>query len=227
MSERASDEWFPLDPEEHEAQVHAVLSLLGGDSARVLDLGAGGGRLAGPLVSAGHRVLAVDRDRDALRACAALGAETREADLLDDQAALGFADGEADAALLLGGTLMEFVDPLAALRLLRRVRAAVRPGGWVVLDGGLLDVWEDVAEGAWVTGVSEDGAWQLIWVPGDTVVALRRGDAVDPDDWDLREEDRLLRLWSMGDLALLAEASGWGAPEMVDFRTLVRLERPA
>ena len=87
-------------------------------------------------------------------------------------------------------------------------------------------MWDDVAEGAWVTGVSEDGSWQMIWASGDAVIALRRDDRVDPDDWEIREDDRLLRLWSAGELALLAEASGWGTPESVDFRTLLRLERP-
>jgi len=223
---RDADDWFPLSDDEHAAQAHAVLSLLGESGKNVIDLGAGGGRLAGPMIERGHSVLAIDRDPEALLACAALGAQTRAVDLLDDAADLSFAGG-ADAALLLGGTLMEIVDPLAALRLLRRVREVVRPGGWLAIDGGLLDVWDDVSEGAWVTGVSEDGAWQMIWAPGDSVVALRRGERVDPEDWEIGENDRLLRLWSAGDLALLAEASGWGAPESVDFRTLLRLERPA
>lgn len=225
MSPRESDEWFPLEPEEHEAQAHAVLSLLGPTPRRVIDLGAGGGRLAGPLVEAGHRVLAIDHDPEAIAACRRLGAETRRADLRSPEFAPGFDDGPADAAILLGGTLMEFVDPLEAASLLRRVRAHVRPGGWLAIDGSLTEVWDDVGEGSWATGVSEDGAWQLIWAAGDAVVALRRGDRVDPDDWEIGPEDRLLRLWSRGALALLAEASGWGQPEPVDFRTLLRLER--
>jgi SAM-dependent methyltransferase len=228
VSGRESDEWFPLEPEEHEAQVHAVLSLLGPAPKRVIDLGAGGGRLAGPLVRAGHEVLAIDSDPDAIAECERLGACARRADLRDPEASLGFGDGAtADAAILLGGTLMEFVDPLEAVALLRRMRAVVRPAGWLAVDGSLVEVWDDVGEGAWATGVSEDGRWQMIWAPGDSVVALRREGRVDPDDWEIREDDRLLRLWSRGDLALLAEASGWGAPEPVDFRTLLRLERPA
>ena len=224
---READDWFPLSHDEHEAQLHAVLSLLGGGRSSVIDLGAGDGRVALPLLEHGHAVLAVDRDPDALKACADKGAHTRAADLLDPDADLSFPDGPADAAILLGGTLMEIVSPLDALDLLKRLRQHVRPGGWLALDGGLLDVWDDVAEGSWVTGVSEDGEWQMIWAPGDSVIALRRGDQVDPDDWDIREDDRTLRLWSAGDLMLLAEASGWGTPETVDFRTLLRLERPA
>ncbi len=50
----------------------------------VIDLGAGGGRLAGPMIERGHSVLAIDRDPEALLACAALGAQTRAGDLLDD-----------------------------------------------------------------------------------------------------------------------------------------------
>ncbi len=222
---RETDDWFPLDEDEHAAQADAVLSLLGAPGKRVIDLGAGGGRLVKPLIERGHSVLAVDSDPAALEACAALGAETRRLDLLDEDIDLGFEDGLADAALLLGGTLMEVVDTRAALALFSRVRKAVRPGGWLAVDGSLLEVWDDVAEGGWVSGVSEDGAWQMIWAPGDAVIALRRGERVDPDDWEIGESDRLLRLWSAGALALLAEASGWGAPEPVDFRTLLRFER--
>lgn len=221
------DDWFPLDQDEHDAQVHAVLALLGGEGKRVLDLGAGGGRLARPLVEHGHSVLCIDRDEAALAACAAAGAQTRRADLLDPDADLSFPDAPADAALLLGGTLMEITDTVEALRVFQRVRVSVRPGGWLALDGSLLEVWDDVAEGRWVSGVSEDGAWQMIWAEGDAVIALRRGDGVDPDEWEIREEDRTLRLWSRGALALLCESAGWGAPETVDFRTLLRIERLA
>jgi len=228
MTVRDADEWFPLEPDEHEAQVHATLSLLGPAPKRVIDLGAGGGRLVAPLVEAGHEVLAIDADPEAVRECERLGARARRADLRDPEAPIGFGDGKpADAAILLGGTLMEFVDPLEAVALLRRAREVVRPAGWMAVDGSLVEVWDDVADGAWATGVSEDGRWQLIWAPGDSVVALRRDGRVDPEDWEIRDDDRLLRLWSRGDLALLAEASGWGAPEPVDFRTLLRLERPA
>lgn len=221
-----NDDWFPLEPEEHRSQVHAVLSLLGPTPRRVIDVGAGGGRLAGPLVEAGHTVLALDRDDRAVRACEALGATGRLVDVSQLDAAVAFEDGPADAAVMLGGTLMELVDPLAALALFRALRGAVAPGGWLAVDGSLTEVWDDVAEGAWVTGVSEDGLWQMIWAPGDAVLALRRGDEVDPEDWEIGPGDRLVRLWSLGALRLLASAAGWGAPEPVDFRTLLRFERP-
>ncbi len=220
-----NDDWFPLEREEHEQQVSAVLSLLGEAGKRVIDIGAGGGRVAGALVERGHRVLAIDCDARAVEACAGVGAEARCVDVLDGEAALGFEDGDADAALLLGGTLAEIVDPRAGARAFFVVREVVKPGGWLALDGGMLEVWDDIAEGGWVTGVSEDGEWQLIWAPGDNVVAMRRGEAVDAEDWEIGEGDRLLRLWSAGELALLAEASGWGMAEMVDYRVLLRLER--
>ena len=52
--------------------------------ARVLDLAAGGGRHARLFASRGARVLAVDRDAEALRSLAAVeGVETRVADLED------------------------------------------------------------------------------------------------------------------------------------------------
>ena len=218
------DDWSPLDEAESAVQIESLLDLCARRGwTRVLDLGCGSGRIALPLAEAGIRVLAIDEDAAALRvledAAQELGVAERiecvRADFLDDAATLRFADGEcADAAAFLGNTLLEIHEVERAVELFTRARSALAEGGAIVVDHFVGDIWADVAEGAWQEGVSEDGAWQMVWSIGDEVVALRRGEAVDPDDWEVRERDRRFRLWSLGSVRLLAMASGWGGPEV-------------
>ena len=108
---------------------------------------------------------------------------------------------------------MHFHDVEAAAALMRRLREALDGPGWFAIDNFVVDVWRDVAEGNWQEGVSDDAGWQMVWASGDEAVALRRGDAVDPEDWTFRERDSALRLWSLGSLRLLALSSGWRGPD--------------
>jgi len=226
------DDWFPLEQDEHDRQLAATLALLAllrdresGAPVRVTDLGAGSGRIAKPLGQAGHDVLAIDSDPGALALCAAEGVRTCEADFLDLEADLAHPGGPIDAALCLGHTFMLLVDPASAVALLRRLRAQMKPGAPLAIDAFPRPLWADVADGAWATGVSEDGQWQLIWAPtGDNVLALRHGEGVDPDDYSIRPTDTLLRLWSMGELALLAAATGFAPPREDPSGSLVLLE---
>lgn len=224
------DDWSPLDPADHARQIDALLARLGALSrpALVIDLGAGGGRVAGPLADAGHRVLAIDDDPAALDACAVAGARTRRADLLDPAAPLDHPDGPADAVLCLGNTLALVHDVERAVTLLGRAARATGPGGWFAIDA-LAPTWEDVASGAWREGCSEAGDLQLVWAASDAVIVLRplAADADPADaDWTVRPDDRPLRLWSMGALRLLAIASGWGAPREIAAEHLTVFDRP-
>lgn len=210
---RHDDDWFPLPPEEHDRQMQAltrVLAPLAG--APLIDLGAGAGRAAIPLARMGARVLAVDNDDAALAACDAAGVPSRRADLLDPGLDLS-SGGPFRAALCLGHTLLMVHRPADAARLLRAVRRVLAPGGMFITDNFPAPVWAEVARGNWQEGVSQDGSMQMLWAPGDNVIALRRGDEVRRRDRTIRSDDRLLRLWSLGELALLAEASGFTGPE--------------
>lgn len=219
-----TDDWFPLEPEEHERQLAGLLRRLGQPAKRVMDIGAGSGRIALPLADAGHLVLAVDRDPCAVEACGGRGPRltARLGDALAPAAdlTLPFESGPGracgyDAALCLGNTFALFHEPHAAVGLMRRLRGVVRPqseGGFFAIDDMCGALWREVAEGNWQNGVSEDGRMQLVWGEADNVLAIRHGGSVDPECWRVREPDRPVRLWSMGDLALLCEASGWNPP---------------
>lgn len=213
--EPATSDWLPLDPEDHAAQLAAVFLLAQGPprAARILDIGAGTGRVAHPLAQRGHQVVALDNNDAAMEHLAGENITPVLGDALSpalDLASLGPFDG----ALCLGHTFMLFHDVAQALHLMRRVRSALRPsgGGWFAIDNFAEQVWRDIADGDWQTGLSEDDQWQFIWSGNDNTAVIRHGDQVRPHDWDIGPDDRLLRLWTPGELALLAASAGFGPP---------------
>lgn len=214
MDAEMTSEWMPLEAEDHAAQLAAVFLLAqeSGRGSRLLDIGAGTGRVAHPLAQRGHHVVALDNHSGALERLGHAQVTPVFADALDpalDLRALGPFDG----ALCLGHTFMLFHDVLAALGMLRRVRAALNPGGWFAIDYFAAQVWRDVADGDWQTGLSEDDQWQFIWSGDDNTAVIRHGAEVRPRDWDIGPGDRLLRLWTPGELRLLAAGSGFLPPE--------------
>lgn len=213
MNAHAPDDWRPLEPDEDARQIDALLALLSERPRRVLDLGAGDGRAGAPLRRAGHAVEAIDIDPEAVRRCRERGLTAREGDMLNASLDLRVGGAPPEAALLLGHTFLLVHDPLEALALLRRLSRALAPEGVILLDDFCEALWEEVHTGAWRTGVSEDGSMQMVWAPGEPVFALRRGDAVDPEDDHPRPGERLFRLWSLGELRLLAACAGLEGPE--------------
>ncbi len=220
-----SEDWFPLSEDEHSAQLAGLGGLLGA-GARVLDLGAGDGRIAVPLAEAGHRVVAIDSDPEACTLLAGSGAgiEVLEQDFLGRNWAPP--DGVFDCVLCLGHTFMQAHEIGAAVDLLGTLRASVRAGGVFVIDDIPGSLWPEIAEGNWQEGVSEDGGSQLIWAEDDNVFALRSGDDVDPGDWSVRESDARFRLWTLGELELLSRVSGWGTPRRMHESHLIALTGP-
>lgn len=224
-----SEDWSPLDRGEHRAQLIALKAMLPRGS-RVLDLGCGSGRMMMPLIRAGMRVVGVDRDRRALRAArrrlnrvsAGRRATLMYADLPHEPPVIA---GDFDAVICLGHTFMEIIGLEEALHVLRWASWRLRPGGAIVLDD-LPALWREVADGHWQSGVSEDGESQLVWEPARPVFTLRSGAAVDADNWTVGEHDRRFRLWTIGELALLARLARLSPPERDLAGGLLLLSRP-
>ncbi|MEM1422862.1 MAG: class I SAM-dependent methyltransferase [Planctomycetota bacterium] len=230
MNDEHIDAAMPLEPGEHEKQLAGVLALFGA-GARVVDVGAGLGRLAIPLAERGCDVLAIDSEPAWLAGIAGATSDlpvpvrTREADALADDADLSHPAGPADAVLILGNTLALVHDTVACCDLFERLRGVLKEGGAVYIDHAHDGVWREVAEGNWQEGVSEDGGMRLVWASGDPVVALRTdGDARRDGPIDARDER--MRLWSWGELRLLARASGFSDPEAMPGHHLVRFRCP-
>lgn len=106
-------------------------------SARVLDAGCGPGRVGGELARRGHLVVGVDADAELVAAAVAdhpgprwLVADLSELDLA------GMDESEPFDAAVIAGNVMLFVAPGTEPRVLGRVGAHVREGGFVIVGFG-------------------------------------------------------------------------------------------
>jgi SAM-dependent methyltransferase len=98
---------------------------------RVLDVGAGGGRVALELQARGHEVVAIDSSPGAVEVCRRRG--VRDARLcafeqIDDSL------GMFDSVVMLGNNLGLFGSPTRAKRLLRRLHRMTNPGARIVAE---------------------------------------------------------------------------------------------
>jgi SAM-dependent methyltransferase len=228
-------DWEPLEPDEHRRQLSGLMQFLPTErEGRVLDLGCGSGRLLMPLGIAGHRCFGIDNDPSALDACR----DTLEDAPPDIQVRLLHHNfirsskwpgevrdaGGFDLVMCLGHTFMLVVDPDEAVALLKRIHDILLPNhGVFVIDNIPGDLWPRVANGDWPTGVSDDRESQMVWAPDDNVFTLREG-AMNVDlhyDERFKEDDRLHRLWTKGELRLLARASGFTNVEVIESAHLI------
>ena len=150
-------EVLALDPEDHARQLEGVLELATVPS-RIVDLGAGFGRVAVPLAKAGASVLAVDLDPVVFES----GDWSREegvTTLVEDMLARDATwhqQGLFQAGLCLGNTLALFTRHQELERLFRRIAASLQPGGCFLVDDFPVWGWEAVQAGDWPAGLSED-----------------------------------------------------------------------
>ena len=209
------NDWLPMGEEQSNAQIQVVLSLLGDTPKRVLDIGCGNGRLLLPAALAGHEVTGIDIDPKAISACAALCADADvDATLLDGDVLKLLPMREPfDVVICCGNTLMLFADVNDGVALLRLCKEALSQEGFIIIDDIPMDLWPEIAEGRWCNGVNDEATLQLVWAKNDAVFAIREGDSVQPDNWELGKDDLLLRLWTMGALQLAARLSDLSPPE--------------
>lgn len=230
MSGDSVDASMPLEPEEHERQISGLVALIP-TGVRVIDIGAGLGRVAIPLAERGCDVLAIDTEPAWLAGVEGATSDldppvrTRVCDVLESDAELEHPAGPADVVLILGNTLALFHDVRACAGLLARLRGVLAPGGAVYIDHAHDGVWDEVAQGNWQEGLSEEGDLRLVWSRGDSVVALRAEEDARRDG-PMDDRDEPMRLWSWGALRLLALASGFSDPEPLSAHHLVRF-RPS
>lgn len=179
----------------------------------VLDVGAGEGRVAAVVAAVASRYVALDHDPIALEQCVACceGIEVVEADMHDPP--LG--GQQFDAVLCLGNTFCLLWDVEQAVATLRAWRALITERGVLVIDDIPQNLWPEVADGYWASGISEDGGTQLVWKADDAVMALRTGDEIDPEQPTISNADRPMRLWTMGCMTLAAKLAGFEPPENI------------
>jgi SAM-dependent methyltransferase len=210
------NDWLPMSPEQSAVQIQSILALLGDASLDVLDIGCGSGRLLIPLAVAGHHVIGIDSDSNAIQTAtnnlrdAEIEATCIEGDFFHE---LPF-DEPVDVIVCCGHTFMLLYDVDQALEALQLFKKSLRKGGMVIIDDIPGDLWPEVAEGNWVNGLNEQAKLQLVWAEDDAVFAIREGDAVDDASWELKESDVPLRLWTMGSLRLLARLASLSVPEV-------------
>ena len=209
------NDWLPMDEEQSNDQIQMILSLIGDSPKRVLDIGCGNGRLLLPVALAGHEVTGIDIDPKAISACAARCADVEiDATLLDgDVLKLLPLSEPFDVVICCGNTLMLFTDVNECVTLFRLCNESLTQSGQFIIDDIPSDLWPEMAEGRWCNGVNDEATLQLVWAKNDAVCAIREGDEVEPQNWELGKDDRLLRLWTMGELQLAARLSDLSPPE--------------
>ena len=94
----------------------------------------------------------------------------------------------------------------------------------MLIDNSCVRIWREIAAGRYADGISEDGRWQMAWVPGRGVFALRHGDEVSLGSPRPRSREALYRAWSVDEMELLAELTGWRLDRTTRRRALLVLE---
>ena len=208
------NDWLPMDNEQSVLQIKAIIEFLGDTPIRVVDVGCGDGRLLVPLAVAGHTVIGIDVDAHAVSACAKRCVDADvDAVLLDGNLFDLLPIPEpVDAIVCCGQTFMLLHDVDEAVRALKLFRESLSEGGVVILDDIPGDLWPEVAQGRWANGVNEEETLQLVWAQNDAVFAIREGEQVDAESWELQEGDQRVRLWTMGAMSMAAQLADLSAP---------------
>lgn len=170
---------------------------------RVLDAGAGGGRVALHLQERGHEVVAIDNSPGAIEVCRRRGVR--------DARVLAFADvdeslGTFDTVVMLGNNFGLFGSPTRAKRLLRRLRRLTGEGARIIAES------RDVERRS-----ASDAPWHVRYrrrnvergrLPGQIRLRIRFRDVVGPwMDYPMVSPEQLREL---------VAGTGWEVAELLD-----------
>ncbi len=205
-----------MDEAQSRVQIESIVQLLGDAPKTVVDVGCGDGRLLIPISVAGHNVVGIDFDSNAINACGSKCADLDiDSTLLDgDVFDLLPLSEQVDAIICCGQTLMLFPDIQKAVDLFVLFKESLKEDGVIILDDLPNDLWPEVAEGRWANGINEEGTLQLLWEKNDLVFTIREGNAVDAGMWQMKGADKKLRLWTTSSLALTAQLADLSVPEV-------------
>ncbi len=205
-----------MDDEQSTLQIDSILQLLGDDPKRIIDVGCGDGRVLIPLIVAGHELIGLDIDQHAIDACSIrcgeldIDATLVHGNLFDNLPL----DEPVDAIVCCGQMFMLIDNVDAAVKALRLFKESLKEDGIIIMDDIPGDLWPEVAGGQWANGMNEDGTLQLVWANNDAVFTIREGEFVDDSSWELKNDDRKVRLWTMGALRMAARLADLSVPEV-------------
>jgi SAM-dependent methyltransferase len=208
--------WHDVECGSYEADLPLWEELAERCGGPVLELGCGTGRVALHLARRGHSVIGLDRDHELILELAERGRDLPVEPLCAD--ALDFELSEPVALALAPMQFLQLLrNPESRLRCLRRVAAALRPGG--LLAAAILGSAPEAPADALppLPDVREVDGWIYSSLPtavaglvGGEIVLRRLRQTVSPDG-ELREETNeiWLRLVDAGELESEGEAAGF------------------
>ena len=209
--ELPEDDFEVYDLEDSESQISGVIDRFNSGD-RVIDLGAGRGRIALPLAKHGVKVRAVDRDGVALSHRGwsdHANLEIIREDFLAPQASW-FEAGGFHGVACLGNTLNLIHDPDQLKGLFLRAADALAPGGMLLIDD--FPIWgPEMIRTQWPLGMSPDEQQQVAWASDGLSFAYRTGSEVDSQRRYPEPGERLLRAWTLPELEKIAGQTDFGA----------------
>jgi SAM-dependent methyltransferase len=200
--------------------------LIDAPAGPILDIGCGSGRHVRALCAAGHPARGIDLDPRMIAAARQADPAAPEQRYQVADACAGGLGGPYAVICLLNRSLVCFHSHRQALGLFRAVAAALLPGGRFCIDNCCTTLWDEVRCGNFADGVSPAGDQQLFFLPGENRFVWRRDQEVDQGSWTPRPQDRIYRLWSLGEIALAAAAVGLTITCLDAEEPLIVVERP-